>query len=123
MERNVLIVDDSSTMRMLVRMALKVFTNFKVFEAKDGVEAIENCSNMNMDLIITDLNMPEMNGFDFIRYIRKNLHYQNTPIIVLTTEGRDEDKKQALNIGANDYIIKPFQPVQLQEKIKNVFSL
>ncbi|HOK40720.1 MAG TPA: response regulator [bacterium] len=123
MPYNILIVDDSATMRMLVKMTLKTFPDINTFEAKDGVEAIEICANNKMDLVITDLNMPEMNGFDFIRYLRKNPNYKDVQIIVLSTEGRDDDKEQAMRLGANDYIVKPFQPFQLQAKVKKILNL
>jgi two-component system, chemotaxis family, chemotaxis protein CheY len=120
--KKILVVDDSSTMRMLVKMSLKTFKDYEVLEASDGVSAIESCSNVNFDLIITDLNMPEMNGFDFIKYIRKNPHYKDVPIIVLTTEGRDDDKNQAMELGASEYIVKPFQPNQIIQLVKKILS-
>lgn len=122
MGKKILVVDDSSTMRMLVKMSLKTFKDYDVFEANDGVGAIESCSNVNFDLIITDLNMPEMNGFDFIKYIRKNPHYKEVPIIVLTTEGRDDDKNQAMELGATEYIVKPFQPNQIIQLVQKILK-
>lgn len=122
LSKKILVVDDSSTMRMLVKMSLKSFKGYEVLEANDGVSAIESCSNVNFDLIITDLNMPEMNGFDFIKYIKKNPNYKDIPIIVLTTEGRDDDKNQAMELGATEYIVKPFQPNQIIQLVKKFLS-
>jgi two-component system chemotaxis response regulator CheY len=116
----VLVVDDSSTMRRIIKGNL-IRLNFlekNIKEAGDGIEAISILANNPIDLIITDWNMPNMNGLELVKKIRSNLIYNNTPIIMVTTEGNKSAVITALKAGVNNYIVKPFTPATLHEKIK-----
>jgi two-component system chemotaxis response regulator CheY len=117
-----LIVDDSPTIRKLITFGLKKFEGCVCVEAGDGVEALQQLSDHECDIILTDINMPDMNGLEFIQNIRKHPNYSETPIIVITTEGREDSLKQAMEAGANEYIIKPFQPPALQSVIEKVLQ-
>lgn len=114
---NILIVEDSPTMRQLISFAMKRIANSKVFEATDGVDALKKLSSEKIDLILADINMPVMDGLKLVSLVRGNPAYKNIPIIIITTEGAEEDKKKALAIGANAYLPKP---IQTQELIKLV---
>jgi CheY-like chemotaxis protein len=103
----ILIVDDSTTVRKVLIHTLKV-KNYRCIEASDGFEAIEKLAqNPDIKLIISDLNMPNMDGIEFIGTIRNDPQYQDLPIIMLTTDSSHENKKLAFDTGANLYLVKP----------------
>jgi two-component system chemotaxis response regulator CheY len=114
---NILIVEDSPTMRQLLSFAMKRISDSKVIEATDGVDALKKLSSEKVDIILADINMPIMDGLKLVSLVRGNASYKNIPIIIITTEGAEEDKKKALALGANAYLTKP---IQTQELIKLV---
>lgn len=83
-------------------------------EAGNGLEAVQKTAASQFSLVLVDINMPEMNGLEFIQTLRKGPGYERVPIIVITTEGSEEDKRKAFEAGANEYVTKPFQPPTLQ---------
>ena len=105
----VLVVEDSPTMRQLIVFALKRIRNFQIVEANDGVDGLKKLSADKFDLILTDINMPIMDGLKLVSLVRNDANYRTTPIVVITTEGAQEDRERALALGANDYITKPIQ--------------
>ncbi|MCX7793286.1 MAG: response regulator [Thermodesulfovibrionales bacterium] len=113
----ILVVEDSPTMRQLISFAMKRIQNSKVIEATDGVDALKKLSQEKVDLILADINMPVMDGLKLLSLIRSNPSYKDIPVIMITTEGAEEDRKKALSIGANAYLTKP---IQTQELIKLV---
>ncbi len=114
---NILVVEDSPTMRQLISFAMKRIQGAKVIEATDGVDALKKLSGDKVDLILADINMPVMDGLKLVSLVRGNPEYKDIPIIIITTEGAEEDKKRAMSIGANAYLPKP---IQTQELIKLV---
>lgn len=114
---NILVVEDSPTMRQLISFAMKRVSNSKVIEATDGVDALKKLSSEKIDLILADINMPVMDGLKLVSLVRGNPAYKDIPIIIITTEGAEEDKKKAIAIGANAYLPKP---IQTQELLKLV---
>jgi two-component system chemotaxis response regulator CheY len=112
MTASILTVDDSSSLRMAIRIAL-TGAGYAVTEAADGKEGLEKAEADKFDLIITDLNMPNMDGLSMIRAIRKGTVQTGTPIIFLTTESDDAMKQQAKAAGATGWLVKPFVPEQL----------
>lgn len=114
---NILVVEDSPTMRQLISFAMKRISGSKVIEATDGVDALKKLSSEKIDLILADINMPVMDGLKLVSLVRGNPAYKDIPIIMITTEGAEEDRKRALAIGANAYLPKP---IQTQELIKLV---
>jgi len=114
---NILVVEDSPTMRQLIVFALKRLPDLKITEATDGMDAYKKLSSETFDLILADINMPVMDGLKLVELLRKEPRYKNTPIIIITTEGAEEDRKKALTIGATAYLSKP---VQTQELLKMV---
>lgn len=117
-EKTVLIVDDSPTFRTMVSFALKRISNFdKELHAADGLEALEALSKNRVDIIICDINMPNMNGLEFLKTVKEDDNFKSMPIIMLTTEGREEDRQKAVSLGADGYLNKPFRPNALKEEI------
>lgn len=119
MTKKILIVDDSKTMREMVNFTL-TGAKYHVIEAEDGKAAIELVKNTRVDAVITDLNMPNMNGFDLIRALRANPLFKFTPILMLTTEGDSLKKQEGKSAGATGWIVKPFQPEKLVEVVMKV---
>lgn len=116
---NILVVEDSPTMRQLIGFAVKRIPDSKVIEATDGVDALKKLSTQKIDIILADINMPIMDGLKLVSLVRNNPSYKDIPVIMITTEGAEEDKKRALAIGANAYLTKP---IQTQELMKLVSS-
>ena len=115
----ILTVDDSRTMRDMLRMAL-VKAGFNVVEAVDGEHGLEVLNANGADVIITDINMPKMDGFGFIEAVREDAAYRATPLLVLTTESDPAKKDRARRAGATGWIVKPFHPEKLVEAIRRV---
>lgn len=119
MTKTVLTVDDSRTMRDMLMLALTE-AGFKVVQAVDGIDGLEALYAANADVIITDINMPRMDGFGFIEGVRANQRHRATPILVLTTESDAEKKARARAAGATGWIVKPFNPEKLVDAIRRV---
>ena len=119
MSKTILTVDDSKTMREMVSFTLKE-AGYSVLEAEDGKVALNVLANNKIDAIITDLNMPNMDGIELIRAARADMKYKFTPIMMLTTEGDSSKKQEGKTAGATGWIVKPFNPVKLVEVIKKV---
>jgi two-component system chemotaxis response regulator CheY len=119
MPKTVLTVDDSKTMRDMVSFTLKG-SGYNVLEAEDGQQGVTVINSNHVDAIITDLNMPNMNGIDFIRSARSNPKYATIPILMLTTEGDASKKMEGRSAGATGWIVKPFQPEKLIEVMQKV---
>ena len=122
MKPKVLVVDDSPTVVKFVAFALKG-GGFEPIAASDGMQALELVSSLTapVDLVITDLNMPNLDGYSLIRALRENPNYSEVPIIILSSEGADEDREQGLSAGASSYLVKPFKaPVLLEEVAKYI---
>ena len=110
MEQTILVVDDSPTIVKFVSFSLRN-QGFKVITACDGMDAIEKISShgAGIDLIITDLNMPNVDGYEFISTLRRNTRFQKIPIIILSSEEEETDKKRGIDAGASSYLVKPFK--------------
>ncbi|WP_370401347.1 response regulator [Sulfitobacter sp. JB4-11] len=119
MTLEVLAVDDSRTMRDMIKMAL-LPAGFTVHTADDGVHGIEVLDGITPDAIITDINMPRMDGFGFIDAVREQNRHRATPILVLTTEAAPELKQRARSAGATGWIVKPFDPDKLVKALHMV---
>jgi len=119
MAHHILIVDDSKTVRNLIAFILKK-EGFKVTAAEDGIDGLEKLysAKQPVDLLISDINMPRMDGFTFIRTLREQDAYRDLPIIVLSTEGQEKDIQAGLQLGANMYMVKPAQPEKLMRNVK-----
>jgi two-component system chemotaxis response regulator CheY len=101
---------------------MKRIPESRVIEATDGVDALKKLSSEKIDIILADINMPIMDGLKLVSLVRGNASYKNIPIIIITTEGAEEDKKKALAIGANAYLSKPIQTQELLRLVNNYIS-
>lgn len=119
MSKTILTVDDSRTMREMLLLALQD-AGFSVVQAEDGVHGLEVLENETPDVIVTDINMPRMDGFGFIEGVRRHEKHRAVPILVLTTESDGEKKDRARRAGATGWIVKPFNPVKLVDAIRRV---
>jgi two-component system chemotaxis response regulator CheY len=120
MSKHILIVDDSRTVRNLVAFIMKK-EGFQVSTAENGLDGLEKLySAEHVDLIISDINMPRMDGFTFIKTVREQEAYRDVPIVVLSTEGQATDIERGIQLGANVYMVKPAQPDRM---VKNVLML
>jgi two-component system chemotaxis response regulator CheY len=117
----VLTVDDSRAMRDMLRHSL-VAAGFRVLQAEDGMQGLEMLETERPDVIVTDINMPRMDGFGFIEAVRRDESRRSMPVLVLTTEVDVEKKNRARAAGATGWIVKPFDPVKLVEAIRRVSS-
>jgi two-component system chemotaxis response regulator CheY len=117
MAGSILIVDDSSSMRQLVSFTLKD-AGYAVVEAADGKDALAKAAGAKIDMVITDLNMPEMDGLELIRRLKDIAAFKFTPIVMLTTESQESKKQEGKKVGASGWIVKPFTPEQLVKIVK-----
>jgi two-component system chemotaxis response regulator CheY len=119
MRKRILTVDDSKTMRDMVSFTLKS-AGFDVVEAVDGANALDVLAGTAVDAIITDINMPNMDGVTLVQRLRAQPKFKATPILILTTEGSDDKKAQGRNAGATGWIVKPFAPEKLLQVLNKV---
>jgi len=117
----ILAVDDSASMRQMVSFTLKS-AGFDVVEAADGQEALNIAKQKSFDLVLSDVNMPVMNGIEFVTNLRQESNYKYTPILMLTTESGGDMKMEGKKAGATGWIVKPFNPDQLLSTIKKVLG-
>jgi two-component system chemotaxis response regulator CheY len=118
-----LVVEDSPTMRQLIVFALRRIRGLEVLEADDGVDALRKLAASKLDIILTDINMPIMDGLKLVKRVRTDEALKAIPIIIITTEGAEEDRQRALALGANAYITKPIQAPQVIAKVKELLKI
>ncbi|WP_432969333.1 response regulator [Dactylosporangium sp. CA-233914] len=121
MSKTVLIVDDSASVRQVVTIALKG-AGYEVIDAVDGQDALSKLAGKRVHLIISDVNMPNMDGITLVSEIRKQPDHRFTPIIMLTTESQEEKKRQAQAAGAKAWVTKPFQPAQMLAAVSKLIA-
>jgi len=119
MSKRVMTVDDSATVRQVLRMALEG-ADYEVYEAEDGEDALQKLSGLDIDFLITDLNMPKMDGIELIRELRQTPGKRFMPIIMLTSESQPEKKREGKEAGASGWIVKPFKPAQLLAVVRMI---
>jgi two-component system chemotaxis response regulator CheY len=118
MSKKILIAEDSVTMRSLIVSTIVAMGDYETVEAANGFEALRILPREKVDLIITDINMPDINGLELVSFIRNNENYQETPLFIISTEGSERDREKGMALGANAYLVKPFAPAQLQQLIR-----
>jgi two-component system chemotaxis response regulator CheY len=119
----ILVVDDSSTMRRIIKNTLNRIGHKDLLEAEDGLKGWEQIdANPDTEVLITDWNMPEMNGLELVKKVRADERFDDLPIIMVTTEGGKAEVITALKAGVNNYIVKPFTPQVLKEKLEDVLG-
>ena len=118
-----LVVEDSPMMRQLIVFALHRMRELEVVEADDGVDAMRKLAGSKFDIVVTDINMPIMDGLKLVKRIRSDETHKNVPIIIITTEGSQEDRSRALALGANAYITKPIQAPRVMATVKELLRI
>jgi two-component system chemotaxis response regulator CheY len=120
MAKTILVVDDSNSLRTVVKLALQR-AGYDVLEAGDGVEGLRQLdANPKVHLIVSDVNMPNMDGITFVTHVKQHARHKFAPVIMLTTEGQDEKKQQGKAAGAKAWIVKPFNPPQLLDAVSKL---
>jgi two-component system chemotaxis response regulator CheY len=117
-----LVVEDSPMMRQLIAVSLRRLQGCRVIEAVDGVDALKKLTTDKIDLVITDINMPMMDGLKLVTLIRDNTRMKSLPIVIVTTEGAEADRERGLKLGANAYIAKPIQPSNLLRTVTSLLE-
>ena len=120
--KNLLVVDDSATTRMLISLTLKKGDDFRIIEASDGNEALAKLDSQPVDLVLTDINMPIMDGLKLVSLVRNDPQYKALPVVVITTEGAQLDRERAIALGANEYITKPIQTARIIEVTRQLLE-
>lgn len=120
--KNVLIVEDSKAIRSLIRIALEETGGVFAVEVTNGFEALRALPTRRFDLIITDINMPDINGLELISFVKANPAYREIPLVIVSTERSEEDKKRGLALGAAAYIVKPFEKSELLSVVKKTLE-
>lgn len=117
MAHRVLIVDDSSTMRSIIKRVI-VDLGFEVVQASGGSEGLARLADSGVDAVLVDWNMPQMSGIEFVKAVRGQSTHRQLPLVMVTTESSDEQRRIATEAGANGYVTKPFTPQQIQQQLE-----
>jgi len=121
--KRILIVEDSPTMRALLNSALEgLEIPVKITEASSGFEALRCLPRESFDLIVTDINMPDINGLELVAFAKNNNAYRSIPLVIVSTEGAERDRERGLELGADAYLVKPFEPENLREVVVDLLS-
>jgi two-component system, chemotaxis family, chemotaxis protein CheY len=118
--KRILVADDSTATRALIAAALADLQNVRVERVSTGIEALKLLSTIEIDLVLTDIHMPEINGLELVRFIKSDERLRSIPVIVISTEATEDDRRRALALGADDYLPKPFTAQQLQHTINKL---
>lgn len=121
MPKTILVVDDSATVRKFASISLTM-QGFQIVTADDGMDALEKLPMQNIDLVITDLNMPNMDGFEFIKSLRENPQYKELPIIILSSLSDEVNKTKGRELGVHAYLVKPFSLERIQYEVSKFIS-
>lgn len=117
---NIMLVDDSTTLRRIQRNIIEKLMTCTIVEASDGKDAIEKLKNFKPDLFFLDVNMPNMDGITLLKYLRSNAQYAGSKIVMCTSESEKTKIIETIKLGANSYIVKPFSPETLEQKLKDL---
>jgi len=120
--RKVLVVEDSPAMRGLIASIVDQIEDCEVVEAPNGYEALKQLPRNTFSLIITDINMPDINGLELLSYIRKSPNYVDTPVLIVTTEAAERDRERGMALGASAYVVKPFEADELFEAARGLLD-
>jgi len=121
--KKLLVVEDSKITRELIVSAIEDIGDFEIVEAGNGFEALKLLPRNRFSLILTDINMPDINGLELVKFIRSNEFYKSIPLIIISTEGSKRDREKGVALGANGYLVKPFEPQDLQELVKSYLGI
>ncbi len=121
----ILVVEDSHSMRAYLATMLESDENgeLEIVEASSGFEALKLLPHHRLDAILTDINMPDINGLELVSFLKNHPQYRSIPIMVISTEGSEEDRKRAAALGAEEYLVKPFEPDELTNKLRKLLKI
>jgi two-component system chemotaxis response regulator CheY len=119
----ILVVEDSVSTRSLIVSTLEAIDNLVVVESESGFGALKMIPQGKFDLIVTDINMPNINGLELVSFVKKDPRYASIPLIIVTTEGREKDRERGIALGAEEYLVKPFDPGDLQGLVSKYLKL
>lgn len=120
----ILIVEDSPTMRSLITSSLEGLEGpVKILEVASGFEALRHLPRQQFDLIVTDINMPDINGLELVSFVKSNEAYRDIPLVIVSTEGSERDREKGMELGANAYLVKPFEPEDLRETARQLLGV
>ncbi|MBE0597005.1 MAG: response regulator [Desulfuromonadales bacterium] len=122
MPKKILIAEDSPTMRALIASAIAAMGDYETVEAANGFEALRILPREKVDMVITDINMPDINGLELVNFIKTNPLYKDMPLLIISTEGSERDRQKGLQLGADGYLVKPFSPADLQAFIRQFLA-
>jgi two-component system chemotaxis response regulator CheY len=123
MLKKILIVDDSALLHQMYKLVFMRYKECRIISAMNGLDGLDKLSQEEgIELVLLDINMPVMNGLQFLQAVKKEEAYKDLPIIIISTEGKEEDTLRGLSMGARGYVKKPFQPEELHNLIKKMFS-
>ena len=121
--QRILIVEDSETMRSLLAASLEELeAPVKITEAASGFEALRVLPREDFDLVVTDINMPDINGLELVSFVRNNQRFESIPVVIVSTEGSERDRDKGLQLGADAYLVKPFEPAELREVVSDLLA-
>ena len=119
----ILIVEDSPTMRSLLSSSLEELEGVvKITEASSGFEALRELPRVTYDLVVTDINMPDINGLELVSFVKSNDAYREIPVVIVSTESAERDRQKGLELGADAYLVKPFEPEDLRETVRGLLE-
>jgi two-component system chemotaxis response regulator CheY len=121
--QSILVVEDSATMRSLIASTLEELgSGVKITEADSGFEALRLLPRGSFDLIVTDINMPDINGLELVSFVKTNDAYARIPLVIISTEGSERDRRKGLGLGADAYVVKPFEPEDLRDIARELLA-
>jgi two-component system chemotaxis response regulator CheY len=121
--QRILIVEDSATMRSLIATSLEdLDVPVQITEASSGFEALRYLPREAFDLVVTDINMPDINGLELVSFVKNNEKYKSIPLVIVSTEGSERDRDKGLGLGADAYLVKPFDPDALREVARELLA-
>lgn len=123
MRFKVLIVEDSKASREFIAATVEAIPGLEAVQTASGFEALKILPRHRFELIITDINMPDINGLELINFVKKNPNYRDVPLFVITTEGREQDRERGLALGAAEYLVKPFSPESLEALVRRYLRM
>lgn len=123
MSKRLLVAEDSAAMRHLIVATLSELPGLEIVECQSGFEALKAIPRQQFDLVVTDINMPDINGLELIGFLKSNPETREIPVVILTTESSRRDQLKGLSLGANEYIIKPFEPAKLRDAVARHLKL
>ena len=121
--QRILVVEDSETMRSMIASTLEeIGGKIEITEAESGFEALRHLPREKFDLIVTDINMPDINGLELVSFVKSNEAYRSIPLIIISTERSERDREKGMGLGADAYLVKPFEPSQLTEIAESLLA-